>query len=59
VRPVVPVNPRHPLIVAALAQNAQASDGRFSLGLGLGAPDIERQTFGIPPPIASRGCANS
>jgi F420-dependent oxidoreductase-like protein len=47
---VVPVNPRHPLIVASLAQTAQAaSHGRFSLGVGLGAHDIERQTFGIPP----------
>jgi alkanesulfonate monooxygenase SsuD/methylene tetrahydromethanopterin reductase-like flavin-dependent oxidoreductase (luciferase family) len=35
---VVPINPRHPLIVASLAQTAQAaSHGNFSLGLGLGA----------------------
>ena len=34
---VVPINPRHPLIVASLAQTAQAaSHGNFSLGLGLG-----------------------
>lgn len=47
---VVPVNPRHPLIVASLAQTAQAAaHGNFSLGLGLGAHDIERQTFGIDP----------
>ncbi|OBI57609.1 LLM class F420-dependent oxidoreductase [Mycobacterium sp. E787] len=44
---VVPINPRHPLIVASLAQTAQAaSHGNFSLGLGLGARAIERQTFG-------------
>ena len=31
---VVPINPRHPLIVASLAQTAQAaSHGNFSLGL--------------------------
>jgi F420-dependent oxidoreductase-like protein len=45
---VVPINPRHPLIVASLAQTAQAaSHGNFSLGLGLGARQIERQTFGV------------
>ncbi|CAJ1496517.1 TIGR03564 family F420-dependent LLM class oxidoreductase [[Mycobacterium] burgundiense] len=45
---VVPINPRHPLVIAALAQTAQAaSHGAFSLGLGLGAHDIERQAFGI------------
>ncbi|WP_156767097.1 LLM class F420-dependent oxidoreductase [Mycobacterium sp. E796] len=44
---VVPINPRHPLIVASLAQTAQAaSHGNFSLGLGLGARALERQTFG-------------
>lgn len=44
---VVPLNPRHPLIVASLAQTAQAAaHGNFSLGLGLGARAIERQTFG-------------
>ena len=44
---VVPINPRHPLIVATLAQTAQAaSHGYFSLGLGLGAKAIETQTFG-------------
>jgi F420-dependent oxidoreductase-like protein len=45
---VVPINPRHPLIVASLAQTAQAaSHGNFSLGLGLGARQIERPTFGV------------
>ncbi|MCV7179361.1 TIGR03564 family F420-dependent LLM class oxidoreductase [Mycolicibacterium sphagni] len=44
---VVPVNPRHPLIIASLAQTAQAaSHGHFSLGLGLGAHAPERVAFG-------------
>jgi F420-dependent oxidoreductase-like protein len=44
---VVPINPRHPLIVATLAQTAQAAaHGNFSLGLGLGAKAIEAQMFG-------------
>lgn len=48
---VVPINPRHPLIVASLAQTAQAAThGNFSLGLGLGAKEIERQTFGTAWP---------
>lgn len=46
---VVPVNPRHPLIVASLAQTAQAAThGKFTLGLGLGAHVLEQQAFGIP-----------
>jgi F420-dependent oxidoreductase-like protein len=45
---VVPINPRHPLTVAAAAQTAQsASHGRFSLGLGLGVAELEQLTFGI------------
>jgi F420-dependent oxidoreductase-like protein len=45
---VVPINPRHPLIIAAGAQTAQAaSHGNFSLGLGLGAPSFEKTAFGI------------
>lgn len=45
---VVPINPRHPLIVASLAQTAQAaSHGNFSLGLGLGGHEPERQAFGM------------
>jgi F420-dependent oxidoreductase-like protein len=48
---VVPINPRHPLIVASLAQTAQAaSHGNFSLGLGLGAHQPERQAFGASWP---------
>jgi F420-dependent oxidoreductase-like protein len=44
---VVPINPRHPLIVAQMAQTAQAAThGNFSLGLGLGARVIERPAFG-------------
>src|SRR6478752_1081568 len=45
---VVPINPRHPLIVASQAQTAQAaSHGNFSLGLGLGAHEPERVAFGM------------
>lgn len=48
---VVPINPRHPLIVASLAQTAQAaSHGNFSLGLGLGAHEPERHAFGTAWP---------
>lgn len=46
---VVPINPRHPLIVAAAAQTAQsATHGRFSLGLGLGVAALEQLAFAIP-----------
>jgi F420-dependent oxidoreductase-like protein len=45
---VVPINPRHPLIVAAAAQTAQAAThGRFSLGVGLGVPFVEELVFGL------------
>jgi F420-dependent oxidoreductase-like protein len=48
---VVPINPRHPLIVSTLAQTAQAaSHGNFSLGLGLGAHAPEAQAFGTAWP---------
>jgi F420-dependent oxidoreductase-like protein len=48
---VVPINPRHPLLVASLAQTAQAAaHGNFSLGLGLGAHEPERQAFGTAWP---------
>src|SRR4051794_33730432 len=48
---VVPINPRHPLIVASLAQTAQAaSHGNFSLGLGLGSHLPEQQAFGMTWP---------
>jgi F420-dependent oxidoreductase-like protein len=50
---VVPINPRHPLIVAQLAQTAQAAThGNFSLGLGLGARVIEHRAFGVDWPHA-------
>ncbi|TRW78861.1 TIGR03564 family F420-dependent LLM class oxidoreductase [Mycolicibacterium sp. 018/SC-01/001] len=46
---VVPINPRHPLTVAAAAQTAQsAAHGRFSLGLGLGVAVLEQIAFGVP-----------
>jgi F420-dependent oxidoreductase-like protein len=51
---VVPINPRHPLIVATSAQTAQAAaHGNFSLGLGLGAHAPEQQAFGTawPNPV--------
>ena len=52
---VVPINPRHPLLVASLAQTAQAaSHGNFSLGLGLGAHEPERQAFGTAWPNTIR-----
>ena len=48
---VAPINPRHPLIVASLAQTAQAAaHGNFSLGLGLGAHAPERLAFGTEWP---------
>lgn len=48
---VVPINPRHPLIVSSLAQTAQAAThGNFILGLGLGAHQLERDAFGTPFP---------
>jgi F420-dependent oxidoreductase-like protein len=48
---VVPINPRHPLIIASLAQTAQAAaHGNFSLGLGLGARQMERPAFGTEWP---------
>jgi F420-dependent oxidoreductase-like protein len=48
---VVPINPRHPLIVASQAQTAQAAaHGNFSLGLGLGAHEPERLAFGTAWP---------
>lgn len=48
---VVPINPRHPLLISAAAQTAQAAThGNFSLGLGLGAPEVERAVFGTSWP---------
>ena len=46
---VVPINPRHPLVVASAAQTAQAAaHGNFSLGIGLGGNELEQRAFGIP-----------
>lgn len=48
---VVPLNPRHPLVVASQAQTAQAAaHGNFSLGLGLGAHKPEQDAFGTQWP---------
>ncbi|MCP9271516.1 LLM class F420-dependent oxidoreductase [Mycolicibacterium arenosum] len=45
---VVPINPRHPLVLASQAQTAQAAaHGNFSLGLGLGAHAPEAKAFGV------------
>lgn len=45
---IVPINPRHPIVVASQAQTAQAAaHGRFTLGIGLGAPELEIGAFGI------------
>lgn len=47
---VVPLNPRHPLVIASAAQTAQAAThGNFVLGVGLGAHHLEQQAFGISP----------
>lgn len=44
----IPINPRHPLIIASLAQTAQAAaHGNFSLGLALGGHGPEQRAFGI------------
>src|SRR5258705_1239291 len=46
---VVPINPRHPLLVASAAQTAQAAaHGNFSLRIGLGGNELEQRAFGIP-----------
>jgi F420-dependent oxidoreductase-like protein len=46
---VVPMYPRHPLTVASQAQTAQAAThGRFSLGIGFGAPQVAESIFGTP-----------
>jgi alkanesulfonate monooxygenase SsuD/methylene tetrahydromethanopterin reductase-like flavin-dependent oxidoreductase (luciferase family) len=45
---VVPINPRHPLLVASAAQTAEAAaHGNFSLGIGLGGNALEQRAFGI------------
>ncbi|NMD57724.1 MULTISPECIES: TIGR03564 family F420-dependent LLM class oxidoreductase [Tsukamurella] len=45
---VVPLGPRHPLVLAGQAQTANAaSGGRFTLGVGVAGPDRDRATFGV------------
>jgi F420-dependent oxidoreductase-like protein len=45
---VVPINPRHPLVLSGAAQTTQAAaQGRFSLGLGLAGHAAERRAFGL------------
>lgn len=45
---VVPLGPRHPLVLGAQAQTANAaSGGRFTLGVGVAGPDRDRRTFGV------------
>jgi F420-dependent oxidoreductase-like protein len=47
---IVPINPRHPLLVAAAAQTAQAAaHGNFSLGIGPGGNALQQRAFGILP----------
>ena len=51
---VVPTYPRHPLLVASLAQTAAAATGgRFTLGIGLGSQGFLGSVYGVdyPPPI--------
>ena len=51
---VVPVYPRHPLVLASAARTAHAATGgRFTLGLGLGAQSFHQPIYGVeyPPPI--------
>jgi hypothetical protein len=56
---VVPINPRHPLVVASLAQTAQAaSHGNFSLGLGLGAHTPSGRPSVRRGPTPSNGFGN-
>src|SRR3984893_1043704 len=46
---VVPINPRHPLLVASAAQTAQAAaHGNVSLRIGLCGNELEQRAFGIP-----------
>lgn len=46
---VVPIFGRHPIVVAGQAQTTQAAtDGRYTLGLGLGAESFVEPVFGEP-----------
>ncbi|XTP37520.1 TIGR03564 family F420-dependent LLM class oxidoreductase [Mycobacterium sp. TJFP1] len=45
---VVPIYPRHPLVVASQALTAQAaSHGRFQMGVGLGSPPLIELAYGV------------
>jgi F420-dependent oxidoreductase-like protein len=45
---VVPMYPRHPIVLANQAQTVQAaSGGRFTLGLGLGAQQVAEGVYGV------------
>jgi F420-dependent oxidoreductase-like protein len=51
---VVPLYARHPLVISAAAQTAQAATGgRFTLGVGLGVRGLLEPAYGLayPPPI--------
>ncbi|GAA1020186.1 MULTISPECIES: TIGR03564 family F420-dependent LLM class oxidoreductase [Amycolatopsis] len=51
---VVPIYPRHPLVLASAARTAsEASGGRFTLGIGLGAKNFLEPVYGTPypPPV--------
>ncbi|WP_020669353.1 TIGR03564 family F420-dependent LLM class oxidoreductase [Amycolatopsis nigrescens] len=51
---VVPIYPRHPILLSGLAKTAQAATGgRFTLGVGLGAKNLLEPAYGVPypPPI--------
>jgi F420-dependent oxidoreductase-like protein len=51
---VVPVHPRHPLLLASAAKTAQAATGgRLVLGIGLSSKAMVEPTFGVsyPPPV--------
>ncbi|WP_433179059.1 TIGR03564 family F420-dependent LLM class oxidoreductase [Actinoallomurus sp. CA-150999] len=46
---VVPIYPRHPIVLAGQAQTAQAATGgRFTLGIGLSAAPMVTGVFGAP-----------
>jgi F420-dependent oxidoreductase-like protein len=50
---VVPIHPRHPIMLAAGAKTAQAATGgRFQLGVGLGSAWLSSNAYGVeyPPP---------
>jgi len=52
---VVPLYPRHPLVLASLAQTAQAATGgRFTLGVGLGVQSLLEPAYGVPYPAPIR-----